>query len=106
MIRLLLRFLSLCLLAIAFIALVVDATRSFAAGKLSFTPIGETLSTLAPETWAYGQSFIERHAHPFLWNSILSELGYLPVWFGFGVAGIFFAWLAKKPAQKFGFSSR
>ncbi|MCI0599030.1 MAG: hypothetical protein L0Y60_05855 [Beijerinckiaceae bacterium] len=106
MIRLLLRFFSLFLLSTAFITLIIDATRSFAAATLIWTPAGDALATFAPERWATAQAYIEQHVYPFLWNSILVELIRLPAWLWLGLAGSIVTWLAKNPARKFGFSSR
>lgn len=106
MIRTLLRFFSLCLLAIAFITLIIDATRSFVTGKLSVTPIGESLSALAPAPWASVQTYIGQHVPPFVWNFIFLEVIELPIWLGLGAAGSLVAWAARNPARKFGFSSR
>ena len=106
MFRLFLRFLGLCLLAIAFTTVIVDATRSVLTGKLYITTIGETLLALAPAKLAMARALIEHHVHPFIWDSILADLMRLPVWLAAGVAGTLAAWLGKKPAPKFGFSSR
>ncbi len=104
MVRLLLRFVSLCLLATAFIAFVIDAQNSYAAAALSFTSVSEYLTSLIPTKWALAQEYIDRHLHPL--RPITAEILRLPVWFSFAVIGGSLAWLAKKPARKFGFSSR
>jgi hypothetical protein len=104
MFRLLLRFLSLCLLATAFITFIIDARHSYAAATLTLTSISEFLTFLVPGKWALAQDFIDRHLHPM--HAITADLLRLPVWFSFAVVGGFIAWLAKKPARKFGFSSR
>jgi len=102
--RLLLRFLSVCLLATAFITFIIDARHSYTAATLTLTPIGEFLTVLVPGKWALAQDFIDRHLHPM--HAITAELLRLPVWLSFAVAGGFIARLGKKPARKFGFSSR
>jgi hypothetical protein len=106
MFRLVLRFLGLCLLATAFVTVVVDFTRSVAGGKEYVTPLGETLMVLAPREMALAQGFIERHVHPFIWDPILVDLMRLPVWLTVGVIGCLAIRLGRKPAPKFGFSSR
>jgi hypothetical protein len=105
MIRLFSRFLSLCLLASAFIMLTIDVTRSVASAKLYFTPISEALSELAPGKLALARDVIERHI-PFIWDPLLVALMQLPAWVGVGAAGALLAWMGKKPAPSFGFSSR
>ncbi len=104
MLRLLLRFVSLCLLATAFITLIVDAKRSYAAAMLSFTSLNEFFTLFAPDKWALAQDFIDQHARSM--HAIIAGLLRSPVWLSFAAAGALFAWLAKKPARKFGFSSR
>jgi hypothetical protein len=104
MVRFFLRFFSLCLLATAFITFIIDARASYAAATLSLTPTGDFFTLLAPGKWALAQDFIDRHAYPM--HAITAKLLRLPVWLSFAVAGGLFGWLGKKPARKFGFSSR
>ena len=52
MIRLLTRFLAQLLLAAAFIALIVDGTRSIAGGQLAVTSLQTGLSELSPALYA------------------------------------------------------
>jgi hypothetical protein len=104
MLRFLLRFFSLCLLAAAFITFIIDARRSYAVAMVSFTPLSDLFTLLAPSKWALAQEFIDRHARPM--QAMTAEFVSLPVWLGFAVAGGLFRWLGKRPARKFGFSSR
>jgi hypothetical protein len=106
MFRPVLRFLGLCLLATAFVTVVVDVTRSVRGGKEYVTPLGETLMLLAPHKLALAQGFIERHVHPFIWDPILVDLMRLPVWLAVGGIGCLAIRLGRNPAPKFGFSSR
>jgi hypothetical protein len=99
-----LRFLSLCLLAAAFIMLVIDAKRSYASAALYSTPAGEALAAFAPERWAAAQDFVERHAQ--LMSAAVVEFARWPAWLCLAVCGAVLAWLGKKPRPKFGFSSR
>jgi hypothetical protein len=106
MFRLLLRFFGLCLLATAFVTLLVDATRSVAGARLYVTPLGETLAALAPGKLALARAFVDRQVHPFIWDPVLVDLMRLPVWLAVGAIGCLAIWLGRKPAPKFGFSSR
>ncbi|MGH6864135.1 MAG: hypothetical protein ACRECN_07675 [Methylocella sp.] len=106
MFRLLLRFLGLCLLAAAFVTLIGDVTRSVAGGRLSVTPLSETLMALAPGKLALARAFVERHVHPFIWDPVLVDLMRLPVWLAVGAVGFLAIRLGRKPAPRFGFSSR
>ncbi len=106
MFRLLLRFLGLCLLAIAFVTLLGDVTHSVAGARLSVTPLGETLMALAPGKLASAQAFVARQVHPFVWDPVLVDLMRLPVWLVVGAIGWLAIRLGSKPAPRFGFSSR
>ena len=103
-VRLCLRFLSLCLLAAAFILFVIDAKRSYAGAVLLLTPAGDALAAFAPEQWAAAQNFVERHIH--VMSAALVAFASWPAWLCLAFLGILAAWLGKKPAPKFGFSSR
>jgi hypothetical protein len=106
MFRLLLRFLGLCLLAIAFVALLGDVIHSVAGARLSVTPLGETLMALAPGKLALAQAFVARQVHPFIWDPVLVDLMRLPAWLAVGAIGCLAIRLGRKPAPRFGFSSR
>ena len=106
MFRLLLRFLGLCLLATAFVALLGDVTRSVVRARLTVTPLGETLMELAPGKLALAQAFVARQVHPFIWDPVLVDLMRLPAWLAVGAIGCLAIRLGSKPAPKFGFSSR
>ena len=106
MLRMLLRFTGLCLLAVAFTGLIIDIAHSIAAKKLLFTEIGAALMELAPIKLASVQFFIEHHLPQFVWDPLLATVMRLPAWLGIGFAGWLMLWLAKRPAPKIGFSSR
>ncbi|MGH6835803.1 MAG: hypothetical protein ACREC9_09710 [Methylocella sp.] len=106
MVRLILRFLGLCLLAAAFVTLLRDVARSVADARIYVTPLGETLMALAPGKLALVQTFVERRVHPFLWDPVLVDLMRLPAWLAVGVIGLLAIRLGRKPAPRFGFSSR
>jgi hypothetical protein len=106
MFRLLLRLLGLCLLATAFVTLLGDVTRSVAGAKLYITPLGETLMALAPGKLALARAFVEGRVHPYIWDPVLVDLMRLPVWLAVGAIGCLAIWLGRKPAPRFGFSSR
>ena len=106
MFRLLLRFLGLCLLAIAFVTLLGDVIHSVAGARLSVTPLGETLMALAPGKLASAQAFVARQVHPFVWDPVLVDLMRLPVWLAVGAIGWLAIRLGRKSAPRFGFSSR
>ncbi len=106
MFRLLMRFLGLCLVAAGFATLIVDLTRSYADGKLAVTTVGDRAAAFFPDKLALAQDVIEHHLHPFLWDPVLLDFQRLPIWVVAALGGALLFWLARKPAPKFGFSSR
>ena len=105
MLRLLLRFVGLVALAGAFAALIVDGTRSVAAGSPAIYPLGRTLSTLSPSEFVKVQSVIEAHA-PLLWDPILVSMLLLPAWVVLGLFGLIVMALARPSAPKIGYRRR
>ena len=61
MIRFLLRFLGLWILAAAFVWLVIDGTKSIAGNAVYFTQLGKTWYELNPNSLQLLQPAIERH---------------------------------------------
>ncbi len=57
MIRFLLRLIGFLILAAGFVALVIDGTRSIAAGALGFTETGATWAAASPETLDRAKAF-------------------------------------------------
>ncbi len=106
MFRLILRFFGLLLLAAAFAALIIDATRSIAGKALVMTEIGQTAAALAPARLALVEDSVRRHAHPFVYDPILVDFLRAPSFLVIGLIGWLFFRLARAPRPKIGFSSR
>jgi hypothetical protein len=106
MVRLTLRFFGLFLVATAFAALIVDATRSVASKILVVTELGQTASALAPAKFALLQEVVERRAYPFVYDPILVDFLRLPSFLVIAAIGASFFRLAREPRRKIGFSSR
>ncbi|MBO0733771.1 MAG: hypothetical protein J2P49_05520 [Methylocapsa sp.] len=104
MFRRLSSFLSICLFAGAFIAVIIDVGHSHMAAKLTITPIGDAVSALAPEKWADAQKLASRYIN--LSNFVIAGFLQLPVWLVLSAAGALTGWLGRRPKPKFGFSSR
>lgn len=105
MLRLLVRFLGLLLLAGGFAALVVDGTRSIAAADLVQTPFAQAVRWVMPDRYDQLGPSVER-LHPLLWDPILVHVLATPAWAVFGAAGLLLLYLGRKPAPKIGYSSR
>lgn len=105
MIRLFFRFVGLLLLAGAFVALVVDGTRSFAAGGVAIVPLGRILPLLSPEALLKLRGLIEPHV-PLLWDPVLVSLLLLPSWIVLGITGIVLLALTRPRRPKIGYARR
>lgn len=105
MIRIFFRIVGFLLLVGAFTALVIDGTRSIAAGALAMTPFSTTLAALAPGTLAGLKPAID-HINAFLWNPVMTHLLALPTFAVIGVLGMLALTLGQKPRPKIGYSSR
>ena len=93
-------------MAAGFVTLIVDATRSLTGGKLTITTVGDRAAVFFPDKLALAQEIVERHVHPLVWDPVLVDFQRLPVWVVAAVIGAILFRLARKPAPKFGFSSR
>ncbi|MDB5509550.1 MAG: hypothetical protein JWL93_2019 [Hyphomicrobiales bacterium] len=105
MIRLLVRLLALLLMAGGFVALVLDGTRSIAAGGLSFTTLGASLAVVFPNIGGL-QAVIERSLHPYVWDPVLTFLLALPACIVFGLLGAGLWWLSRRRPPTIGYTSR
>ena len=88
MLRLALRLFGLLTLAGAFAALVIDGTRSIAAGEVMLTPLGSTAIWLFPAKFPILQPAVERHLHPWLWDPLLVSLLLTPTFLALGGLGL------------------
>ncbi len=105
MFRLAVRFIGLLILAGAFAALIVDGTRSVAAGTLAPMPLGRMIAALAPDAFVKLHASIESHA-PILWDPVLVTVLLLPTWVVLGALGLVLLALTRRPAPKIGYSRR
>ncbi len=90
------RAVGLCLVAIAFITLVVDGTKSIAASTLIFTPLGEGWFSLHPPSLNLFQALIERYTFPFIWDSVILNLMLLPVWLVIAALGFALIYIGRR----------
>ena len=105
MLRLIFRLLGFLLLAGAFAALIVDGTRSIAAGALALMPIEQLASNLFPDLFLKAQASVQAHA-PFLWTPVVVPVLKSPIWLATGILGIVLIVLARPPRPKIGYSRR
>jgi len=92
--------------AVAFVSLIIDGTRSIAGGALSITPFGQTAMTFFPARFPLLRAAVEQHIHPLLWDPVLVTLFRKPAWFVIGLCGLLLLGATRKPAPKIGYSNR
>ena len=86
MLRLLIRFVGLALLAGGFVALVVDGTRSLGGGSLYLTSLGSILQALWPVAFQALRSAVLSRLPTFIWDPLLVLLLMTPV--GVALCGV------------------
>jgi hypothetical protein len=94
MIAFLARFVGLWMIAGALVALVVDATKTIAASRLTITPLGLTWYSISPSSLMRAQEFVQRTVETYighwLWDPVIQWILTAPTWV---VLGLFGGWL-------------
>lgn len=106
MIRFLFRFLGLWLLASAFVALVIDGTRSVGVSRLVLTTTGEAWSVVHRSSLEWFKVYVESTLPPWAWDPVAVTFLFTPLWAVLGILGILFALIGRTPARPIGYSSR
>src|ERR687893_1605783 len=104
MLRFLARALGLILIALGFVGIVIDGTRSIANGSVMFTPLGEAAFRALGERYLLLQPAIERHVHPALWDPVVLNLTLLPASVVGFCLGVVLLWLGQKRPEPIGFA--
>jgi hypothetical protein len=104
MIRFILRFFGLWILAAAFVFLVYDGTKSIAAGMVLTKPFGETWNDINSNSLLLLQPAIERHAAVWLWDPVMLSILTAPTWLVLGVIGIILILLGRKKKPLIGYA--
>lgn len=102
MLRFLFRMLGMLALAVTVITLVVDATRSIAAGRLVATPLIESWQAVSPDTLSALRTLIQAGVHPSVWDGIAVYVLGLPGFAVFAVLALLFAFLGRRPEKRVG----
>ena len=97
MFRFLFRFIGLWMLAGAFVALVIDGTRSITAGRMVIMPMIEAWLAIHPTSLELLKMWIERDISPRLWDPALLYSLYSPLWAVLGVLGLILVLLVADP---------
>ncbi len=103
MLRFLARSVGLVVVALGFVGLVVDGTRSLANGQLALMPLGELAFRLFPTSFPQLGPAIGRTVHPALWDPILVNLLLVPASVFGLVIGLTLLWLGRRPEEPIGY---
>lgn len=104
MIRFLLRFLGLWILAAAFIYLVYDGTKSIADHAVYVTAFGKAWSDIHQNSLLLLQPAIERHVAVWLWDPAMITVLEQPIWLVLGILGIILMLLGRKKKPLIGYA--
>jgi hypothetical protein len=100
MIGFLSRFLGLWLVAGALVALVIDATKTIAASRLTVTALGEAWANIGMASLMAAQEFVQQTLEPtvgrWLWDPLIQSILLLPAWAVLGAVGLLFTWLGRR----------
>jgi hypothetical protein len=106
MFRFLFRFIGLWLLAGAFVALVIDGTRSITASRFVVVPLGAAWETIHPGSIEWLKTFVERDLSLRLWDPVLLTILNAPLWVALAVLGAILVALGRRRPRPIGYSSR
>lgn len=103
MIRFLFRFCGLWLLAGAFVALVIDGTRSVSVSRLVFSPVRDIWTLVNPA----GLDAFQKRAAEAAWEALADLLLSMPFFALLALAGLLFLLIGRRRRQNsIGYSSR
>jgi len=88
MIRFVLRFIGMWLLAGGFVALVLDGVRSIASSEIVLSPLGVTWFATSEESFAQFQTFVETRLPAGTWETVMVPLMQAPLAAVLGVLGL------------------
>ncbi|WP_448949825.1 PetM family of cytochrome b6f complex subunit 7 [Labrys neptuniae] len=103
--RFLARSLGLFLAAAAFVAVVVDGTRSIADNRLVFLPVRSVWLWLSPKSFEHMRNWVEASLSGFVWNNLASPLLGLPFALLLVLICALLFWLGRPPASRIGYVS-
>jgi hypothetical protein len=104
MIRFLLRFIGLLLLALAFIFVIYDGMKSIADKGLVFTRIGQFWIDIHTASLQLAQASVERNVGPEFWRVGVQPILDQPASVVFGLIGIAFILLGRKKKPLIGYA--
>jgi hypothetical protein len=106
MIRFVLRFLGLWILAAAFIFLVYDGTKSIAANAIHFTKAKDMWSSIHHGSREAFEAWVVQKAPAWVWDPVVRTLLEQPTWLILGVLGAILIVLGQKKKPLIGYARR
>jgi hypothetical protein len=103
MIRFLLRFIGLCLLATAFVFFVYDGTKSIANHQLLYTKVSEFWAILDQNSLNFVQDWLKRRL-AWAWDPYLQKSFDLPAWVLVGIVAAILILLGRKKKPLIGYA--
>jgi hypothetical protein len=104
MIRFLLRFLGLLMLAIAFILVIYDGTKSIAGNAVFITKLGDLWNNIHASSLQMLQAMVERQVVPEVWKYGFQPVLQQPSWLVLAVLGIVLIVLGRKKKPLIGYA--
>ena len=104
MIRFLLRFLGLLLLALAFIFVIYDGMKSIVDRTFYATALGQFWTEVHASSLQAAQSSVERNVSGTLWSLAIAPLLEQPAAAVFAIIGVVFIVLGRKPKPLIGYA--
>jgi hypothetical protein len=103
MIRFLLRFFGLLILAGGFVAMVIDGTRTIASNQLRITPRKDHWVEWHAASLQTLQTTLERYI-PWLWDPLMVNILAAPTFAVLGIAGAFLILIGRKKRRLIGYA--
>jgi len=103
MLRFLLRFIGLCLLATAFFFFVYDGTKSIANQHLAYIRVGEAWAIIDQTSLGAAQAWFRQKAM-WAWDPYIQGILDLPTWIMLAVAGMILTLLGRKKKPLIGYA--
>ena len=103
MIKFLLRFIGLCLLATGFVFLVYDGTKSIANHDLIYTKVVDVWAIIDQHSLNVVQTWLKQRA-AWAWDPYLQRIFDLPAWVVIGIVAIILTLLGRKKKPLIGYA--
>ncbi len=104
MIRFVLRTLGLWILALGFVFLVYDGTKSIAGDQIYLTKLGYVWNMINSTSLQLVQAGIERHVAVWLWQSVMQPILEQPAFLVFAILGAILMLLGRKKKPLIGYA--